>query len=752
MKENDRDPLPSLEKVYATSGINNCGGRCIIRAHVQGGKVIKLSTDSAGGKNGTVPLCSCVRGKYYIETFLGDNRLRHPMKRIGQRGEGKFARISWEEAVDIILSQWKRIKAQYGVGARYVNYATGVNALVRGESLAKRLLALDGGFLDSYGSYSTACTSMATPYTYGTHLTGNTLEDWMNSKLIILWGHNPAETRFGTTLWHLKEAKEAGAKIVVVDPRYSDTAKGFAHEWIGLRPGTDSALMDAMAFVIYTENLHDQAFIDKYCIGFDSAHMPPEIDGKESYFSYLLGEKDGVEKNPKWAEAITGVSEESIKALAREYAIRKPAALVQGYGPQRHGNGEQSVRSGTMLACLTGNVGISGGWACGHGAVERHKKPIFPQPENPYKGKLSCFLWTDGILRGEAMTAEADGVKGVEQLESNIKMILNLAGNTLLNQHSDINRTIEILKDTSKCEFILCSDLFMTPSAKFADILLPGTSMFEGENITLPWGYGDYLLYNQQAIAPLHECRFEYDWLCEVAEGLGLKESFTEGHESVSDWLETIYEDLRKKETELPPFEAFAAEGGYKYKNNPTVIAFKAQIEDFKNNPFPTPSGKIEIFSERLFRMNQPEDIPAIPKYVPSFEGSEDPLREKYPLQLIGWHSKRRTHSTHDNNENMDKIHRQRIWINEKDAQRRGIQDGDLVELWNDRGSVRIPAYVTTRIIEGVAALSQGAWYTPDTEGVDHRGSINVLTTSRPTPLAKGNPQHTNLVEIKLVE
>ncbi|MEW9122202.1 MAG: molybdopterin dinucleotide binding domain-containing protein, partial [Thermotaleaceae bacterium] len=169
-------------------------------------------------------------------------------------------------------------------------------------------------------------------------------------------------------------------------------------------------------------------------------------------------------------------------------------------------------------------------------------------------------------------------------------------------------------------------------------------------------------------------------------------------------------------------------------------------------NPFPTPSGKIEIFSERLFRMNQPEDIPAIPKYVPSFEGAEDPLREKYPLQLIGWHSKRRTHSTHDNNENMDKIHRQRIWINEKDAQRRGIQDGDLVELWNDRGRVRIPAYVTTRIIEGVAALSQGAWYTPDTEGVDHRGSINVLTTSRPTPLAKGNPQHTNLVEIKLVE
>lgn len=740
-----------LEKIFCTSGINNCGGRCIIKAHVKDGEIVKLSTDTCNKEDGLVPLISCVRGKAYVETFLNDNRLKYPMKRIGKRGEGKFARITWEEAIDTIITEWKRIKSTYGVQSRYVNYATGNQGLMRGSVLAKRLLALDGGFLDSYGSYSTACTSYATPYTYGTNLTGNTLEDWVNSKLIILWGHNPAETRFGTTLYYLKKAKDAGVKIIAVDPRFTDTARGFADEWIGLRPGTDSALMDGMAYTIYTEGLQDQVFMDKYCIGFDSEHMPEGIDGKESYISYILGEKDGIKKTPKWAEKITGVRSEVIINLAREYATSKPAALIQGWGPQRHANGEQAVRSGTMLACLTGNVGISGGWASGFGAVSRHRNPAFPLPENPYKGKIPTFLWTDAITRGTEMTPDLDGITGVDKLDTNIKMIINIAGNALVNQHSDINRTMEILSDTSKCEFILCSDLFMTPSAKFADILLPGTSMFEGENITMPWQYGDFLLFNQRAIEPLYECRFEYDWLREVAEGLNLRSAFTEGHETVHEWLKSIYEELRVHEMELPEFEVFAAEGGYKYKNNPTIIAFKKQIEDPEKHPFPTPSGKIEIFSESLYRMNRPEDVPAVPKYVSTFEGLDDPLKEKYPLQLIGYHTKRRAHSTHDNNEKLEKIDKQQIWINVKDAKERNIEDGDMVEVWNDRGKIHIPAYVTTRIIEGVAAIPQGAWFTPGKDGIDGRGAINVLTTARPTALAKGNPQHSNLVDVRLV-
>lgn len=740
-----------MRQIKYLSGVNNCGGRCIIKAHVEDGKITKLTTDEGCGSEDSPLLNSCIRGKHYLETFLGEDRLKYPMRRVGKRGDGVFERISWDEALDLISSEWIRIRDTYGVSSRFVTYATGVNGVMEGNVLARRLLALDGGFLERYNSYSSACTDIATPYTYGTLYTGNSPEDWVNSKLIILFGHNPVETRFGTTLWYLKQAKKAGVKIVVIDPRYSDTAKGLADQWIGIRPGTDSALIDGMAYVIYTENLYDKEFIDRFCIGFDTLHMPEGCENEESVFEYLMGKRDGIEKTPEWAEAITGINRETIYSLAREYATSKPSALIQGLGSQRHSNGEQSVRSGTMLACLTGNVGISGGWASGCGLVKRHNMPQGPGYNNPFKGKIPSFLWSDAVLRGNEFTHK-DGLIGVERLDSSIKMILNLSGNCLINQHSDINRTIRILQDTSLCEFIVCSDVFMTPSARFADILLPGTSMFENENITTPWGYGDYIIYNQQAIEPLHECRFEYDWLRDLSDRLKLRNEFTEGGRSVRDWLKKSYEDLMILEPELPQFEEFAAKGIYRFNDNPLIIAFQKQIEDPENNPFPTDSGKIEIFSKRLLDKDNPDEIPPIPKYVKGFEGVGDPLMGKYPFQLIGWHSKKRTHSIQDNTAGLERIEPQTAWINPIDAERKGISSGDLIEIWNDRGRTQIIAFVTDRIIKGVIAVAQGAWYTPDENGVDLRGSINVLSTSKATPLAKGNPQHSNLVDIKPIK
>lgn len=740
-------------QIVSTSGRNNCGGRCIIKAHVKGRNIIKLTTDTEEETDEGPQIRACVRGRGYRKTFLSSNRLRYPMKRVGERGEGKFKRISWKEAVDTIASEFQRIKKEYGPESRYINYSTGVSAVLRGDRLSRRLLALDGGYLGYYNDYSTACIKYTTPYTYGTIYAGNSTKDLVNSKLIILWGHNPAETIFDPLMgYYLKKAKEDGSKIIVVDPRYSDTAAGLGDEWIGLKPTTDSALMDAMAYVILSENLQNQEFMDKYCLGFDKDHMPDGVDKGENYYSYVFGEKDGIPKTPEWAEQITGVDKKEIYNLAREYATTKPAAIIQGYGAQRNSNGEQTIRSSTMLACLTGNIGIKGGSAAGATYVKQHEEPELDVLTNPYKAKIPTFLWTDAIIRGTEMTSKNDGVQGVDKLKSNIKMIINLAGNTLINQHSDINRTIEILKDTSKCEFIVCSDLFMTPSAKFADILLPGTSMFEGVNITTPWSQGDYIMYNNQAIDPLFEGRFEYDWLKEVAEKMGLKEKFTDGHETVEEWMKAIYEETKKKEPELPKFEEFAKRGVYKYKPRESYIAFKEQIEDFENNPFPTPSGKIEIFSKRLYDLRKPKEIPAIPKYIDIFEGLSDPKREKFPLQMIGWHTKRRCHSTHDNNDWMEEIEPHKMWINPVDAKLRNIKEGDLVQIWNDRGIIQIPAHITQRIVKGVVAVAQGAWYTPNKNGIDIRGSINTITTSRPTPLAKGNPQHSNLVEVKLVE
>lgn len=201
---------------------------------------------------------------------------------------------------------------------------------------------------------------------------------------------------------------------------------------------------------------------------------------------------------------------------------------------------------------------------------------------------------------------EYDGIRTCDQgifddpkdiaLDSNIKMIFNLASNTLINQHGDINRTAKLLKDTSKCEFIVCSDLFMTASAKFADLLLPGISMFEEENITKPWKFTEFLGFNNKVIEPLYECKTEYEWIRELAKGIGLEEEFTEGRD-YSQWMSYIYEDLRTSEPELPEYDKFREKGIYKFEEGHYPISFEKEVKDPKHYPFPTPSGKIELFS-----------------------------------------------------------------------------------------------------------------------------------------------------------
>lgn len=759
----------SEERIIHTTGRNNCGSRCIIHAHVCDDKITKITTDSKERPDGQVPLCACVKGFQYHKTFLGEDRLRYPMKRIGKRGEGKFERISWKEAVDTIVSEWIRIRDQYGPGSRYVNYATGVDGVFRGNTLAKRLLAMDGGYLDYYNSYSTGCIAPATRLMYGTSDTGHDPADWLNSNLIILWSHNPAETKFdGSTMYYLKKAKEKGIRIVVVDPRENDTVRALHAEWIPIFPTTDAAMMDAMAYVIYSNGLQDQEFLDRCCIGFDGDHMPEGIDPKESYVSYLMGEKDQIVKTPEWAEKITGVPAETIRQLAIDFAMAKPSALIQGYGAQRHSYGEQSARGGITLACMTGNVGISGGWASGHAEFSRHHFPALHSGKNPYDRMIPVYAWTEAIERGTEMSVK-DGVKGCgetpyDHLDSNIKMILNLGGNCLINQHGDINRTKEILEDDSKCEFIVVSDLFMTSSAKFADILLPGISLLESENITVPWKYGDFIGYNNIVVEPLYEGRFEYDWLREVADKLGYGEEFSQGR-TTRQWLEYLYEEARENEPELPPFETLKKEGIYYFKDKDPAITFARERKDPDKHPFPTESGKIEIFSKKVYETEYHSTFPAIPGYVPSFDldsevgrKSKNDEKEKevqiektsdYPLFLIGWHTKRRCHSIHDNNKEMHKIDPQKVWMNPTDAQERGIKDGDMVDIWNDRGRVRIPVFVTERVMKGVTALSQGAWYQPDEDGVDLGGCINTLTSLDRTPYAQGNPQHTIWVEIE---
>lgn len=612
----------------------------------------------------------------------------------------------------------------------------------------KRLLGLQGGYLEYYNYYSAACANYTVPYVYGTIECGHAERDLLNAGMIILWGHNPSTNHFGPFFNRtLSEAKEQGIPIVVIDPRNSASALSYADWWIPIKPSTDSALADAMCWHIIKHGLQDQPFMDAFCIGFDGEHMPEGVPPAESYVAYLSGEKDGVEKTPEWGQRITGVPAEDIRRLAEQYATTKPACLMPGLGPQRTGNGEQFYRSMATLACVTGNVGKSGGSSGGTPWIPTRTMPDFSAYDNPYPGAIPSFLWTDAVEDGLSMTPAGHGLVGVERLDSSMKLVFNLANALLLTQHSDVNRTKALLEDESKVEMIVFSDVFMTPAARYADLLLPAPSFFEVDNIVPPWVTDHYLLYNRRCMEPLFECRFEFEWIRDTAACLGMEKAFTEGKATLEAWMCHLYDEARAAEPDLPELDAFRETGCFVFDAGEPHIAFRDIIEE--DGRFDTPSGKIEIFSKTLYDMGRPADIPGLPKYVPCAEGPDDALADTYPLQLIGYHTKRRCHSIHDNNPLMEELEPPVIWIHPADAEARGIQNGELMELYNDRGCVRISAFVTDRVMRGVVAMSEGAWFRPGTDGACERGCINVLTSSEPTPLARGNPQHTNLVEAR---
>ncbi|MFJ7729444.1 DMSO/selenate family reductase complex A subunit [Neobacillus sp. NPDC097160] len=740
--------------VVPTCSTLNCGGKCLIKAHVKDGQIIRISTDDdprdKNADNEQFPqIRACVRGRGYRRHIYSPHRIKKPLKRVGKRGEGKFEEISWQEAIKEIAKQNNRIKEKYGPASRFSIYATGQTGEVgSGDTVIQRLLALDGGFLGRYSNYSSGQHMAATPFTFGVPAASSSCNTLLDSKLIILHGMNPAETIIGHFNMYLRMAKAKGAKIYTIDPRKTDTNVALADDWFPIKPTTDNALIAAMAHVMFKENLQDKEFLDTYCIGHDEVHMPEGVSAGESYYSYAMGEKDGVPKTPQWAAGITGLPANRIIQLAREVATTKPMAWVQGNGINRHMNGEQMSRGGSMIAALTGNIGISGGWAGPGAAGEIIKYQNLPITPNPLGISIPVFKYTDAIVRGTEMGA-ADGVKGLkegETLPSNIKMIFNMAGNCLVNQHSDINKTTKMLKDESLCEFIVTSDIYMTPSAKYSDIILPTCTFFEQNDVVPPWSYGQHIFLSQKVVEPLYGSLTEYEWMSMLAKELGIEKEFTEGR-TQDQWVQWMIEESKKKDPNFPSFETMKKNGVYKYEEN-TVVKFKDNIEDPVNHPFQTPSGKIELFSKKLWDMNNSDTIPAIPKHVVVSEGPESDVTKKYPLQIFGWHVKRRCHSTWEKSDWLEEVQTQELWINPIDAKERQIKNGDKVKIFNDRGTIQIPAKVSSRVMPGVVCLPQGGWFTPDDKGIDNRGAINVLTGQEASPLFC-NPQHTNLAQVE---
>ncbi len=762
------DGMSGVDKTVWNACLANCQSRCPLRLQVKDGTVVRILPDNTGSdKLGDLQNRACVRGRNQRERIYSPNRLKKPMKRAGNRGEDKWEEITWEEAFDTIASELKRVKETYGNEALWYHYgsgSTGGNITKRGTW--PRLLNTYGGYLGQYGDYSTAQITAAYPYFYGEWVSSNSLEDAQFSRLQVMFGNNPLETRMsgGGELGVVQKVrKDFHIKTIVIDPRYSETALAAGDEWVPLRPGTDAALVAGLIHVMVEEGLHDQDFLDKYCVGFDEDHMPDGVPKNNSYLSYIHGKgEDGVEKTPEWAADITGVPADRIRQLAREIAGTKPCAITQGWGPQRNATGENSARAIFLLAAATGNIGIQGG---GTGAREGNTTlpvkpfPLYDGEEPPVTTMISCFNWIDAIDHGPEMTATNAGVRGKDQLEVGIKLMVVNASNTLTNQHNDLNKTYETLSDTSKCEFIVVIDHQHTDTAKWADILLPSTTNFEEFDMIPGASCGDtgWVIWGQQAIDPLYDTKTGYEMCTEIAKRLGIEDEFTQGR-TQDEWRQYLWEQTKENVPELPSPEELEELGIWRKHADTPFISLKEFREDPEANPVSTDSGKLEIFSKKLYDMNKVwefddelDRLAALPEQVLTYEDWYAARAEgaKYPLQLMGHHYKGRTHSSYANLPRNKEAHPQKAWINPADAQVRGIENGDLVDVFNDRGRMRIPALVTPRIAPGIVSVPQGAWYDPNTDGIDEGGCINLLTKYHPSPLAKGNPANTALVEME---
>lgn len=751
--------MDAAETMHWTSCIVNCGACCPIRIFQKDGRIVRVETDNLGDTNGEHEVRCCLRGRSVRQLVYSPDRIKYPMKRTGKRGEGKFQRISWDEAFTTVAHELKRVYDTYGPEAVYRQYGSGTtSSTINRRTETYRLLNMLGGYLDYYGTYSSAQISMATPFTYGQRAS-NTISDIENTRLAVFFGNNPIETRAsggGPSNDLLNALKKSNARVIVIDPRLSDTASLFAHEWVPVRPGTDAALAAAMAYVLITENMVDEEFIAKYSIGYDQSTMPEGVPPELCYKDYVLGNgPDKTPKTPAWASVRTGCAPEVIARIAREIGSTKPAYIVQGVGPQRQANGEQTTRAIMMLPILTGNVGIQGGNTGDQESGRGIKWPTFPTGKNPVTTKISVFTWDMAIDNPLNMTALNAGVQGKDKLEVGIKFLWNSASNTTINQHSDINTTKKLLADDTKLEFLLVVENRMTSTAMFADILLPSVYPAEEDEIFMQGSAAaiGQLLVAPEIVKPLFETKTQYEICCGIAEKLGLLEKYMGGR-TQRQWMEWLYAESRKVKPELPEdIDEAIGHGIYKWYTKPSV-AFKSFREDPEANPLKTPSGKIEIFSERLHAIGRTWELPegdritGSPEYVKTWEGVEDPLKTKFPLQLIGHHYKGRVHSSYADLPWLMRVAPQTLWMNTLDAANRGIKHGDKVKVYNDRGATLVPVKVTPRIMPGVVSLPQGAWHKPGPDGVDQGGSVNMVTKIHMSPLAKANPQHTNLVEV----
>jgi len=732
----------------------------LIDVHLRDGQVTGVSSLDAPA-NEASPM-----GLAWYDRAIASDRILYPMIRVDWRAGGSggdrstrgvpmYRRASWDEALGLVASELKRVKESYGNEAIFGGVVGGwstAGALHSKVAQFNRFMDLYGGFTPRIGNKSYACWQYAAPYSWGVMYPDDSMADTMaNTNGLIFWASDPMDclkplaVGYGRTRGWIDELKARGVKLFSIDPLLTESGR-LCDEWLAIRPGTDVALMAAMAYYMISEKKADTAFLDTYTVGY------------EPFRQYIMGEVDGVKKTPEWASKITDLSVERITALAKFYAETPKVKITCSRGIQRCDHGEQNVRMLITLALLKGEIGLPGGGltfeipvgAAGTGDQQVVGRGLgsFPAVANPvtqalidqHSARMLLEAPVTVQLNGKAYTYPQPG-------KSECKLSYWMGG-SMLNQHDDINLNLHAY---SKFETMIVQDSWWTPGARMADIVLPVASLFERNDITQFWRY---VVYQHKIIEPVGESRTDFDIFKDLAKRLGTYDRFVMGMETEESWLRRL---LSMSDVKLS-YEDFRRVGSYKLpvQEAPTV-GFAAFRKDPKANPLTTPSGKFEIHSETIANFKY-ADCPGTPQFIEPFEWLGSAKTTQYPLHIINKHPKWRRHSSYDNVQSLHQFSKvsgfEPITMNPKDAAERGLVDGDVARVFNDRGSVLCGVRITNEIRPRVVMLQEGSWYHPAEAGhigsIDAGGCANVLTAQRGTSqLAQGPVCHDSLVQIE---
>lgn len=695
-----------------------------------------------------------------LRPAVRESWLKHgPQAKKGERGREPFVEVEWDEVLELIAREHRRIVETHGNEAIYAGSYGWASAgrFHHAQGQLKRFLNQFGGFVRSEGNYSYNAALTLMPYivggNYRDHISQATRWSVVaeHSELVVMFGGMPlrnTQVSDGGVARHrlpgrLTACAEAGVRFVNISPLRSDVMSVLDAEWLPPRPGTDTAIMMGLAHTIIAEGLHDRAFLDRYTVGFDRIR------------AYLFGERDGVVKTADWAAAKSGLDAERIRRLAREMATRR-TLICTAAGLQRADYGEQPLWMTVTLAALLGQIGLpGGGYGIGYGvnanvgvADRPFRWAAFPQDRNDVENYIPVAMISDMLLNPGGRY----DYNGESRRFPDIRMVWWTGGNPF-HHHQDLNRLRAAFQ---KPETIIVNEINWTATARHADIVLPCAAPQERTDFC--GGHSDNALIPMpQLVPPPGQAMCEFDIFARLEKRMGGRGTFST-NKSVDEWLRQLWSETMEFAAEagttLPDWDTFIAGDIVDLPDpSPNQVFLSEFRADPERNRLSTPSGRLELYSEKIASFGY-DDCPG---HATWFEQRDlaDGQAKRYPLSLVSGQPETRLHSQLDNGDfsKSKKIRgREPVLIHPDDARERGINDGDIVELFNERGRCLAGAKVTDEIVRGAVFLWTGAWYDPDFDSErnrDRHGNPNVLTHDRRTSrLTQGPAAHSTRVEI----